>query len=305
LTVATAIVSFLFVPVNIERIGMTEQSRIPLSLEFFPPKTPEGAEKLRLVRQQLYALQPEFCSVTFGAGGSTQEGTFNTVRDILAEGVSAASHFSCVGATKATVREQLASLKAMGVKRLVALRGDLPSGYGAGGEFHYASDLVSFIRAETGDDFFIEVAAYPEIHPQAKSPASDLQAFATKMRAGADSAITQYFYNADAYFRFVEEVDALALDVPVVPGIMPITSSTQLMRFSDASGAEIPRWIRLRLQSYGDDVASIKSFGLDVVTDLCEQLRAGGAPALHFYTMNQSVATLALCERLGLAPRLQ
>jgi methylenetetrahydrofolate reductase (NADPH) len=284
---------------------MTEQSRIPLSLEFFPPKTPEGAEKLRLVRQQLYALQPEFCSVTFGAGGSTQEGTFNTVRDILAEGVSAASHFSCVGATKATVREQLALLKAMGVKRLVALRGDLPSGYGAGGEFHYASDLVSFIRAETGDDFFIEVAAYPEIHPQAKSPTSDLQAFATKVRAGADSAITQYFYNADAYFRFVEEVDALALDVPVVPGIMPITSSTQLMRFSDASGAEIPRWIRLRLQSFGDDVASIKSFGLDVVTDLCEQLRAGGAPALHFYTMNQSVATLALCERLGLAPRLQ
>jgi methylenetetrahydrofolate reductase (NADPH) len=284
---------------------MTELSRIPVSLEFFPPKTPEGADKLRAVRQQLYALQPEFCSVTFGAGGSTQEGTFNAVREILAEGVSAASHFSCVGATKSTVREQLALLKAMGVKRLVALRGDLPSGYGAGGEFHYASDLVAFIRAETGDDFFIEVAAYPEIHPQAKSPASDLQAFATKVRAGANSAITQYFYNADAYFRFVEEVDALGLNVPVVPGIMPITSSTQLMRFSDASGAEIPRWIRLRLLSYGDDVASIKSFGLDVVTDLCEQLRAGGAPALHFYTMNQSVATLALCERLGLAPRLQ
>jgi methylenetetrahydrofolate reductase (NADPH) len=282
---------------------MTELSRIPVSLEFFPPKTPEGADKLRTVRQNLYALRPEFCSVTFGAGGSTQEGTFNTVREILAEGVSAASHFSCVGATKATVREQLALLKTMGVKRLVALRGDLPSGYGAGGEFHYASDLVAFIRAETGDDFFIEVAAYPEIHPQAKSPASDLQAFATKVRAGANSAITQYFYNADAYFRFVEEVDALGLDVPVVPGIMPITSSTQLMRFSDASGAEIPRWIRLRLLSYGDDVASIKSFGLDVVTDLCEQLRAGGAPALHFYTMNQSVATLALCERLGcLAP---
>ena len=280
---------------------MTELSRIPLSLEFFPPKTPEGADKLRVVRQQLYALRPEFCSVTFGAGGSTQTGTFNTVRDILAEGVSAASHFSCVGATKATVREQLALLKAMGVKRLVALRGDLPSGYGAGGEFHYASDLVAFIRAETGDDFFIEVAAYPEIHPQAKSPASDLQAFATKVRAGANSAITQYFYNADAYFRFVEEVDALGLNVPVVPGIMPITSSTQLMRFSDASGAEIPRWIRLRLLSYGDDVASIKAFGLDVVTDLCEQLRAGGAPALHFYTMNQSVATLALCERLGCA----
>lgn len=279
---------------------MSTNQRIPLSLEFFPPKTPEGAEKLRTVRQQLYGLKPEFCSVTFGAGGSTQEGTFNTVRDILSEGVSAASHFSCVGATKSTVREQLATLKAMGVKRLVALRGDLPSGYGAGGEFHYASDLVAFIRAETGDDFQIEVAAYPEVHPQAKSPASDLQAFATKVKAGANSAITQYFYNSDAYFRFQEEVDALGITVPVVPGIMPITSSTQLMRFSDACGAEIPRWIRLRLQSYGDDVASIKAFGLEVVTDLCEQLRAGGAPALHFYTMNQSAPTLALCKNLGL-----
>ena len=279
---------------------MKPTSRIPVSLEFFPPKTPEGADKLRAARQQLYALQPEFCSVTFGAGGSTQEGTFATVREILAEGVSAASHFSCIGATQATVRTQLATLQAMGVKRLVALRGDLPSGYGAGGEFHYASDLVAFIRAETGDAFHIEVAAYPEVHPQAKSPASDLQAFATKVRAGANSAITQYFYNADAYFRFVDEVAALGLNVPVVPGIMPITSSTQLMRFSDASGAEIPRWIRLRLQSFGDDTASIKAFGLDVVTRLCEQLRAGGAPALHFYTMNQSAATLALCERLGL-----
>lgn len=272
----------------------------PISLEFFPPKTPEGTEKLRAVRQQLYALKPEFCSVTFGAGGSTQEGTFSTVRDILAEGVKAASHFSCVGATKATVREQLATLKGMGVKRLVALRGDLPSGYGAGGEFHYASDLVAFIRAETGDDFHIEVAAYPEVHPQAKSPASDLQAFATKVKAGANSAITQYFYNSDAYFRFQEEVDALGIHLPIVPGIMPISSSTQLMRFSDACGAEIPRWIRLRLQSYGDDTASIKAFGLDVVTDLCEQLRAGGAPGLHFYTMNQSVATLELCKRLAL-----
>ena len=280
--------------------AMIQPTRIPVSLEFFPPKTPEGVEKLRGVRQQLYALKPEFCSVTFGAGGSTQEGTFNTVRDILAEGVSAASHFSCIGATQATVRGQLATLKAMGVKRIVALRGDLPSGYGAGGEFHYASDLVAFIRAETGDDFHIEVAAYPEIHPQAKSPDSDLQAFATKVRAGANSAITQYFYNADAYFRFVEDVDAMGLNVPVVPGIMPITSSTQLMRFSDASGAEIPRWIRLRLQSFGDDTASIKAFGLDVVTELCDQLRAGGAPAIHFYTMNQSTATLALCDRLGL-----
>lgn len=274
----------------------------PVSLEFFPPKTSEGAEKLRLVRQQLYALAPEFCSVTFGAGGSTQEGTFSTVRDILAEGVSAASHFSCIGATQDTVRTQLATLKAMGVKRLVALRGDLPSGYGAGGAFHYASDLVAFIRAETGQDFHIEVAAYPEMHPQAKSPASDVQAFAAKVRAGANSAITQYFYNADAYFRFVEEVDALGLGVPVVPGIMPITSSSQLMRFSDACGAEIPRWVRLRLQSYGDDVASIKAFGLEVVTSLCEQLLAGGAPALHFYTMNQSAPTLALCRNLGLAP---
>jgi methylenetetrahydrofolate reductase (NADPH) len=279
---------------------MSETSRIPLSVEFFPPKTPEGVAKLRTVRQQLYALKPEFCSVTFGAGGSTQEGTFSAVSEILAEGVSAASHFSCIGATRDTVRTQLATLKAMGVKRLVALRGDLPSGYGAGGEFHYASELVAFIRAETGSDFFIEVAAYPEIHPQARSPGSDLQAFAAKVNAGANSSITQYFYNPDAYFRFVDDVAAMGLNVPVVPGIMPITSSTQLMRFSDACGAEIPRWIRLRLQSFGDDTASIKAFGLDVVTSLCEQLRAGGAPGLHFYTMNQSVATLALCERLGL-----
>ncbi|MBL0243228.1 MAG: methylenetetrahydrofolate reductase [NAD(P)H] [Rhodoferax sp.] len=273
-------------------------SRIPVSVEFFPPKTPEGVEKLRVVRQRLYTLKPEFCSVTFGAGGSTQEGTFKAVSEILAEGVSAASHFSCIGATRETVRVQLATLKSMGVKRLVALRGDMPSGYGAGGEFHYASDLVAFIRQETGNDFHIEVAAYPEVHPQAKSPDRDLQAFAAKVNAGANSAITQYFYNPDAYFRFVEDMDALGLDIPVVPGIMPITSSTQLMRFSDASGAEIPRWIRLRLQSFGDDTASIKAFGLDVVTSLCEQLRAGGAPGLHFYTMNQSVATVALCERL-------
>lgn len=272
-----------------------------ISLEFFPPKTPEGASKLQAVRQQLYALRPEFCSVTYGAGGSTHEGTFATVRDILAEGMDAASHFSCIGATRDTVRAQLATLKAMGVRRLVALRGDLPSGYGLGGEFNYASDLVAFIRAETGQDFQIEVAAYPEVHPQAKSPEADLQAFATKVRAGADSAITQYFYNADAYFRFVEDARQLGADVPVVPGIMPIASSTQLLRFSDACGAEIPRWIRLRLQAYGDDTASIRAFGLDVVTQLCEQLRQGGAPALHFYTMNQSAATLEICQRLGLA----
>ncbi|MBU4518588.1 MAG: methylenetetrahydrofolate reductase [NAD(P)H] [Gammaproteobacteria bacterium] len=273
---------------------------LPVSFEFFPPKTPEGAEKLRAVRQQLYGQKPEFCSVTYGAGGSTQQGTFDTVGAILAEGVAAASHFSCIGATQASVREQLVTLKAMGVRRLVALRGDLPSGYGIGGEFHYASDLVAFIRAETGRDFHIEVAAYPEVHPQAKSPESDLQAFVTKVRAGADSAITQYFYNSDAYFRFVDEAHKLGVDVPVVPGIMPITSSTQLMRFSDACGAEIPRWIRLRLQAYGDDTASIKAFGLDVVTDLCDQLRNAGVPALHFYTMNQSVATLEIVKRLEL-----
>ncbi|WP_342129642.1 methylenetetrahydrofolate reductase [NAD(P)H] [Hydrogenophaga sp. OTU3427] len=273
---------------------------LPISLEFFPPKTPEGAEKLRGVRQQLYALKPEFCSVTYGAGGSTQDGTFNTVRDILAEGVDAASHFSCIGATRDTVRTQLAQLKAMGVQRIVALRGDLPSGYGLGGEFHYASDLVAFMRTETGDDFHIEVAAYPEVHPQAKSPEADLLALVAKARAGADSAITQYFYNSDAYFRFVDEARRLGVDIPVVPGIMPITSSTQLMRFSDACGAEIPRWIRLRLQAFGDDTASIKAFGLDVVSELCDQLRRGGVPAIHFYTMNQSAATLEIARRLAL-----
>lgn len=271
---------------------------LPISFEFFPPKSPEGADKLRVTRQALYAHKPEFCSVTFGAGGSTQSGTFGTVKEILDEGVIAACHFSCIGATKVTVRQQLATLRAMGVKHLVALRGDLPSGYGVGGEFHYASDLVAFIREETGNAFHIEVAAYPEVHPQAKSADADLQAFATKVRAGANSSITQYFFNADAYFRFVDDVRKLGLDVPVVPGIMPITSSTQLMRFSDACGAEIPRWIRLRLQGFGDDTASIKSFGLDVVTALCDQLCAAGVPGIHFYTMNQAAATTEILRRL-------
>ena len=275
-------------------------TNLPISLEFFPPKTPEGFEKLRGVRQALYPLRPQFCSVTFGAGGSTQAGTFGTVNEILAEGVDAASHFSCVGATKATVREQLAELRSNGVKRLVALRGDLPSGYGAGGEFHYASDLVEFIRAETGDTFHLEVASYPEVHPQAKSPEADMQAFVTKVKAGADSSITQYFYNAAAYFHFMEECAKHNITIPVIPGIMPITSSTQLMRFSDACGAEIPRWIRLRLNAFGDDTASIKAFGLDVVSSLCEELIKGGAPGIHFYTMNQSAATLAICKNLGL-----
>ena len=272
--------------------------KLPLSLEFFPPKTPEGAVKLQAVRQQLYALQPSYCSVTYGAGGSTQDGTLTAVREIVAEGVDAAPHFSCIGASTSRVREQLREFKDAGLRRIVALRGDLPSGYGAGGEFTYASDLVAFIRAETGRDFHIEVAAYPEIHPQAKSADADLQAFVTKVKAGADSAITQYFYNSDAYFRFVDDVYKLGVDVPIVPGIMPITSSTQLLRFSDACGAEIPRWIRLRLQSFGDDTASIKAFGLDVVADLCEQLCNGGAPALHFYSMNQSAATLEIARRL-------
>lgn len=278
---------------------MSFASRLPISFEFFPPKTPEGSEKLRGVRQALYANTPEFCSVTFGAGGSTQEGTFTTVREILAEGMAAASHFSCIGATKAGVRSQLATLQQMGVTRLVALRGDLPSGYGMGGEFTYASDLVAFIRAETGDHFHIEVAAYPEIHPQARSAEADVRAYATKVKAGANSAITQYFYNSDAYFRFVDDAHKLGVDVPVVPGIMPITNASQLLRFSDACGAEIPRWIRLRLQGFGDDSASIKAFGLDVVADLCDQLHSAGVPGLHFYTMNQSGPTLAVLQRLG------
>ncbi len=277
---------------------MTNIAKVPVSFEFFPPKTPEGAEKLRATRQALYMHQPEFCSVTFGAGGSTQAGTFGSVKEILEEGVMAACHFSCVGATKATVRQQLATLQAMGVKRLVALRGDLPSGYGLGGEFQYASDLVAFIREETADSFHIEVAAYPEIHPQAKSAEADLKAFATKVKAGANSAITQYFFNPDAYFRFVDDVRKLGVEVPVVPGIMPITSSVQLMRFSDACGAEIPRWIRLRLQGFGDDTASIKSFGLDVITDLCDQLTTAGVPGIHFYTMNQAAATGEILRRL-------
>lgn len=268
------------------------------SIEFFPPKTPEGAEKLRATRQSLSALHPKYFSVTFGAGGSTQRGTLDTVLDILAAGEEAAPHLSCVGGTRASIRAILAEFKSHGIRRLVALRGDLPSGFGAAGEFRYANELVEFIRAETGDWFHIEVAAYPEVHPQARSPQDDLQNFARKVRAGADAAITQYFYNADAYFEFVDRTRQLGLDVPIVAGIMPITNYTQLMRFSDMCGAEIPRWVRLRLASYGDDSASIKAFGLDVVTQLCERLLAGGAPGLHFYSMNQAQATTALWQRL-------
>ncbi|MCV0441362.1 MAG: methylenetetrahydrofolate reductase [NAD(P)H] [Hydrogenophaga sp.] len=271
---------------------------LPISLEFFPTKTPEGAVKLRAVRQQLYKLKPEFCSVTFGAGGSTQDGTLQAVTEIMAEGCPAAPHLSCIGQSRESIRERLAAYADAGIRRIVALRGDLPSGYGMGGEFRYASDLVDFVRAETGERFHIEVAAYPETHPQAKSPLADLDAFVAKVRAGANSGITQYFFNSDGYFRYLDDLRARGVDVPVVPGIMPITSSTQLMRFSDACGAEIPRWIRMRLQAYGDDTASIKAFGLDVVSELCERLRRGGAPGLHFYTMNQSVATLEIVQRL-------
>jgi methylenetetrahydrofolate reductase (NADPH) len=278
---------------------MQAAKHTPISFEFFPPKTPEGTAKLVQVRHELYALKPEFFSVTYGAGGSTQDGTLQQVQAILSEGFDAAPHFSCIGATRDSVRAQLAAFKAAGIRRMVALRGDLPSGHGTFGEFRYASELVAFIREETGDYFQLEVGCYPEVHPQAKSPEADLQAYVTKVRAGANSAITQYFYNSDAYFRFVDDAYKLGADIPVVPGIMPIISSTQLMRFSDACGAEIPRWIRLRLQAFGDDTASIKAFGLDVVSDLCEQLLNGGAPGLHFYTMNQSQAVMQLVERLS------
>jgi len=268
------------------------------SIEFFPPKTPEGAEKLRATRAKLAELQPKYFSVTFGAGGSTQQGTLQTVQEIQAAGHEAAPHLSCVGATRASIRDVLKQYQDSGIRRLVALRGDLPSGYGGAGELRYASDLVEFIRQETGDWFRIEVAAYPEMHPQARSPQDDLQAFARKVSAGADAAITQYFYNADAYFEFVDNVRKLGVNVPIVAGIMPITNYMQLMRFSDMCGAEIPRWVRLKLASFGDDSASIKAFGLDVVTGLCERLLAGGAPGLHFYSMNQVVPTTAIWQRL-------
>ncbi len=272
------------------------------SIEFFPPKTPEGAEKLRATRIRLAELKPKYFSVTFGAGGSTQKGTLETVLEIQREGHEAAPHLSCIGSARDSLRAILNEYKSHGIRRLVALRGDLPSGYGAmgysSGEFVHANELVEFIRAETGDWFHIEVAAYPEMHPQAKSPQDDVQNFARKVKAGANAAITQYFYNADAYFRFVEEARKAGADVPIVAGIMPITNYSQLMRFSDMCGAEIPRWVRLKLASFGDDTASIKAFGLDVVTALCERLLAGGAPGLHFYTLNQAAATTEIWHRL-------
>ena len=272
------------------------------SIEFFPPKTPEGAEKLRATRAQLAQLKPKYFSVTFGAGGSTQRGTLETVLEICREGHQAAPHISCMGSSRESLRAILKEYQEHNIKRLVALRGDLPSGFGASaGVFHYANELIEFIRAETGDWFHIEVAAYPEMHPQAKSPQDDIQNFARKVKAGANAAITQYFYNADAYFRFVDEARSLGVDVPIAAGIMPITNYTQLMRFSDMCGAEIPRWIRLKLASFGDDTESIRAFGLDVVTQLCEKLLAGGAPGLHFYSLNQAAATSAICKRLQLS----
>ena len=271
-----------------------------ISIEFFPPQTPEGVEKLRAVRAELAKLKPEFFSVTYGAGGSTRERTFAVVKEIAAEGFDAAPHLSCIGSSRESIREILAEYKAAGIKRTVALRGDLPSGMAEAGEFRYANELVEFIRAETGDWFSIEVAAYPEWHPQARSPKDDLEAFARKVKAGANSASTQYFYNADAYFHFVDEARALGVDVPIIPGIMPIAGFTKLARFSDACGAEIPRWMRRKFEAFGDDSDSIKAFGLDVVSELCAKLIAAGAPGLHFYSMNQAAPTIALCERLGI-----
>jgi len=270
------------------------------SFEFFPPNTPEGQETLRASTRQLAQLEPEFFSVTFGAGGSTRERTLGTVLDIRAQGHPAAPHISCIASTRESVREMLQRYKDSGIKHLVALRGDLPSGLAAAGEFRYANELVAFIRQEFDHHFFIEVAAYPEYHPQARSAQEDLRNFKRKVEAGADSAITQYFYNADAYYHFVDQCDAMGVKIPIVPGIMPIGRFSQLARFSDACGAEIPRWIRKKLEGYGDDTTSIRAFGLDVVTALCDELLSSGAPGLHFYTLNQAGLTSTIWQRLGL-----
>jgi methylenetetrahydrofolate reductase (NADPH) len=270
------------------------------SFEFFPPNTGEGAEKLAQTAKQLAQLKPEFFSVTYGAGGSTRERTLKAVLDLCEAGHAAAPHISCIGSSRSSVRETLQEYKNHGIRHLVALRGDLPSGTAASGEFHYANELVAFIREEFGAHFFIEVAAYPEYHPQSRSAQEDLNAFKRKIEAGADSAITQYFFNSDCYFHFVEECEAMGLRVPVVPGIMPIGRFSQLARFSDSCGAEIPRWIRRKLEGYGDDTASIRAFGLDIVTDMCDRLLTNGAPGLHFYTLNQAGLTTTIWQRLGL-----
>jgi len=277
-------------------------SKPVISFEFFPPNTPVGVEKLVTTRATLNELKPSFYSVTYGAGGATQEKTFSTVSEMATEGLSVAPHVSCIGSTRESIAELLARYQALGVNRLVALRGDLPSGAGPrhGGDFRYASDLVSFVRETTGQAFHIEVAAYPEKHPQAQTYRDDLKAFATKAAAGADSAITQYFFSAEAYFRFRDDCVAANVSLPIVPGIMPIMNATQLIRFSEACGSEIPRWIRLRLLDMGDDLPAIRQFGHEVVCRLCEQLMAGGAPGMHFYTLNQAGPTVLLCKDLGL-----
>jgi len=279
---------------------MKKESDRKFSFELFPPKTPEGAAKLREVRKQLGALKPHFFSVTFGAGGSTQEGTLSTVKEIIGEGYEAAPHLSCIGSTAGSIAGVLNEYKASGIRHIVALRGDLPSGMAQAGEFKHASDLVAFIRAKHDDHFMIEVAAYPEYHPQSRFAQEDLKNFKRKIEAGADAAITQYFFNPEAYFHFVDEAAAMGVNVPIQPGIMPIASFSQLARFSDACGAEIPRWIRRKMEGYGDDNTSIRAFGLDVVTALCDKLLAGGAPGLHFYTMNQAGLTSTIWQRLGL-----
>ncbi len=271
------------------------------SFEFFPPKTDKGQENLKNTREQLAKLKPEFFSVTYGAGGSTQERTLGTVLEIQKEsGIEAAPHLSCIGSSKKQILDILNLYKDNGVKRIVALRGDLPSGSRDIGEMQYANELVEFIRETTGDHFTLEVAAYPEMHPQAKSYQDDLMNFVRKVNAGSDRAITQYFYNADAYFRFVEDCTNLGVSIPIVPGIMPITNYVQLARFSDACGADIPRWIRVRLESYGDDLDSIQKFGTEVVTQMCERLISQGIPGLHFYTMNRIEPTLTIWKNLGL-----
>jgi len=266
----------------------TTTKKFDVSFEFFPPKTTEGMDKLREARTQLAKFNPEFFSVTFGAGGSTRDRTMDTVLEIQREGFQSAPHISCISSSKSEIRDLLHAYQAQGIKRLVALRGDIPSGEVSAGDFRYASELVAFIREETGNHFSVEVAAYPEFHPEARTPAADLLNLKRKVDAGANSAITQYFYNADAYFRFVDQCDALGIAVPIVPGIMPIYNITQLARFSSVCGAEIPRWLKMRLEEYGDDMASLRAFGVDVVSELCETLLAWGAPSLHFYTLNQS-----------------
>jgi methylenetetrahydrofolate reductase (NADPH) len=277
---------------------MSEANKSGLSFEFFPPQTAEGVEKLRVARGRLAQLSPEFFSVTFGAGGSTRERTRDIVLEIKGEGLEVAPHVSCIASTHDSIRSMLDEYRDHGIRRLVALRGDLPSGMAQAGAFRFASELVAFVRSEFGDAFHIEVAAYPEFHPQSRTAQDDLRNFQRKVDAGADSAITQYFFNADAYYHFCNQCEAMGITIPIVPGIMPIGRFHQLARFSDACGAEIPRWIRRKLESYGDDTESIKAFGLDVVTQLCERLLRHGAPGLHFYTMNQSDAVSTICRRL-------